>query len=92
MIIKANYSVSCLTDINLRDLIIIVLADKIINSRAVNSRKLLCLRKQRTRNNVGCHRREMSADGTNTIGLTIMVYDFKFFADCHFSFLRPVSN
>ena len=36
------FKISRLTDINLSDLVIVVLADQIVNARTIDARKLLC--------------------------------------------------
>ena len=97
MIIQTADAISGLSHINLSNLIVIIFTDEIVDARTVDARQLLGLGKQRTGDDVGGHGRQMAADGTDAIGLTVVVYDFKLFADSHISlslslFISPVSS
>ena len=79
MIVQSGNAISCLPNIKLRNFISIIFVDQIVYSRTMYAGDIFCFGKQRTGNNISCHRRKIPADGTNTIGLSIVINDFKFF-------------
>ena len=47
------------------------------------TRNIFCFGKQRTGNDISRHGRKIPANGTDAIRLPIMIYNLKFFTDCH---------
>ena len=55
MVTYTAHTVAGLADVDLRDPVIVVLADKVVDTRAINSGQLLGLCEQRVRNDIGRH-------------------------------------
>ena len=83
VVIQTRNTIACLPDIKLSDFIFVIFVDQIINSRTVDTGNILCFGKQWAGNDISRHGRKISADGTNTIRLPVMIYNLKFFADRH---------
>ena len=86
MVVQSADSVASLSYIDLCNLVVICLTDEIIDAGTIDAGQLLGFRKQRARNDIGGHCRQMAADRANTIWLAIVIYNFKLFADSHILF------
>lgn len=69
MVVQPDDTVARLTDIDLRNIVILILVDEIIDARTFDARDVFRLPQQRPWNHIGRHRRKAALHGANTVRL-----------------------
>ena len=92
VIIKSANSVSCVSDTNLRDLVVVTFINQIAVTGAVDSGNALNLGKERTRDHISRHSGKIFTNRTDAIRLAVAIYYFKFFTCCHCYYPLPLLN